>query len=161
MLNPHSHAPNLAVVRDFIRCQVAATRFFLGLGDGHAGNRKALKPQILVEDTPDREDIRFAICHRFIVPGAFVAGTQKADAAIVGNQQQIFERMLFLLPTVVEALFIGVTRPGYWPFRSIVKKKVVPSACAATPASASSMSAWRSGSNPSVAKARLSTACST
>jgi hypothetical protein len=44
----------------------------------------------------------FLVGHCFIVPGAFIGRVEKLNAAIVGRQQQIFERMLFLLATVVE-----------------------------------------------------------
>jgi hypothetical protein len=42
------------------------------------------------------------------MPAAFVGAAEKANAAIIRNQEQIFEGMLFLLPAVMESLFVRV-----------------------------------------------------
>lgn len=66
----------------------------------------------------------FLVGHRCSVPGAFIGRAQKANAAISSNQQEIFERMLFFLPAVVEPLFVRVQRSVDGPFGPIMKKRV-------------------------------------
>ena len=124
MLDSHADACNPPVLGFLVRRQGATARLFLRLRDRDPGDCKALKPQVLIQDRVRGKAIVFLVGHCFIMPHAFVGGTEKANAAISGNQQQIFERMLFLFPTVVEALFVRVCRSVDWSFGAIMKKRV-------------------------------------
>lgn len=124
MLNPHANTRNPTVLRFLIRRQGATARLFLGLRDRDPGDRKALKAQVLIQDRVGWQAIVLLVGHRFIVPHTFVGHAEKAHAAIVRNQQQIFERMLFLFPTVMEALFIHIDWSVDRAFRPIMKKRV-------------------------------------
>ena len=124
MLNPYAEAGNRAVGCLFVRGQLPAAWLFLGLLHGNARHSKALKAEILIQHAVGWEHIVLLVGHRFIVPGAFIGRAEKVNAAIVGNQQQIFERMLFFLATVVEPLLIGVEWAVDRAFRAIMQKKM-------------------------------------
>jgi len=62
--------------------------------------------------------------HRFIVPATFIGRAEKVNAARVGHQQEIFERMLFFLAAVVEALLISINGTIDRAFRAIMQKKM-------------------------------------
>jgi len=108
MLNPYADGCQPPVLGFLVWRECATAWLFLRLRDRTPGNGKALKAQVLIQDGVGWKAIVFLVGHRCIVPPALIRAAEKAHAAIVGNQQQIFERMLVLLPAVVEALFIRV-----------------------------------------------------
>lgn len=124
MLNPYADAGKRAVGCAFVRCQLPAAWLFRGLLDGHVRHRKPLKAKILIQHAVGWEHIVLLVGHRFIVPAAFIRGAEKVNAAIVSHQQQIFERMLFFLATVVEPLLIGVDGAIDRTFGAVMKKRV-------------------------------------
>lgn len=123
VLNPHTDTGNGSVGCPLLWCQFSTARLFRGLVDRDARHGKALKAEILIQARTRWEVIGFLIRHCLIMPTAFIAGAQKHNLARVRNQQQIFDRMLFLLAAVVEPLFIGVGWSVDGAFRSIMEKK--------------------------------------
>ncbi len=84
---------------------------------------QALKAQVLIQDTLWRQHIRFVVGETLIVPAPFVGGAQKADLAIGGNQDEVFERVAFFLTTEVEALFVWVAGSVDGAFGAIMEKR--------------------------------------
>ncbi len=70
-----------------------------------------------------RQHIHFVVGETLIRRAAFVRGTQKADLAIGGNQDEVLERVAFFLATVVEALFVRVTGSVDGAFGAIMEKR--------------------------------------
>lgn len=62
------------------------------------------------------------------MPTAFIRRTQKTNSARLVNQEEIFHCMLPVFPTIVEPLFIRITRPVYRSVGAIVEKRDGPSA---------------------------------
>lgn len=125
MLNPHTDTADALMLRFLLSPQFAAARFFLWLCDANSGNGKALKAQILIQPTVGGKGVLLLIRHRFIMPRPFIGGAEKPNATIVPNQEQVFDRMLLLLPAGVEALFIRVGRAVDRAFGAIMKKKAL------------------------------------
>ncbi len=84
---------------------------------------QALKAQVLIQETIWRQHIRFVVGETLIVPAPFVRGAQKADLAIGGNQDKVFERVAFFLAPEVEALFVRVTGSVDGAFGAIMEKR--------------------------------------
>lgn len=124
MLNADAQARQPPILGFVFGCQFRPARLFLGLDDSDSHDRKALKTEVLIQDTVGWKRIGFLVRHRFIVPCAFIRATEKVNAARVRNQQQVFQSMVFFLPAVVKPLFVDV----YWAidraFSPIMKKKV-------------------------------------
>lgn len=127
----------------------------MGLLDAYTGNRKALKAQVLIQNTVCWEHIRFIIGQTLIVPAPLIGGAEKANLAVGGNQDEVFERVTFFLAAVVEGLFVRVTRSVDRPFGAVVEKRDPASGmdCGAVPAGVSDRVAVRSGTYPPSAKA--------
>lgn len=145
MFNSHANASNATVLRFLVRRQGLLSRLFLRLFCPHSSDDQALKAAVLIQDTIIGELILFLIGHRFIVPTAFVRRTYKVDATIIRNQQQIFDRMLLLLPTKMEPLFIHIAGSVYRSFGAIMEKKVALSESMASAGAAPWMNAVRDG----------------
>ena len=84
---------------------------------------KALKAQVLIQDTLRRQLICFVISQALVVPAPFIGSAEKVNLAIGGNQDEVLERVTLLLAAVVEALFVRITRSVDRPFRAIVEKR--------------------------------------
>lgn len=153
MFDAHADARNPLVLRFFVRGQLASSWLFRWLLCPHSADDQALKAPVLIQDAVNREVVLLLIGHRFIMPTAFVGRTQEVDATIVGNQHQIFDRMLLLLATVMEPLFIRIAGSVYRSFGAIVEKKVTPTGSSADAVAEPWMSAVRDGRLPVVASA--------
>ncbi len=77
--------------------------------DLNVHDSKALKAQVLIQDTLRWQHISFVVGETLVMPAPFVRGTQKTDLAIGGNQDEVLERVAFFLDTVLEALLVRVT----------------------------------------------------
>lgn len=153
MFDAHADARNPLVLRFFVRCQLASSWLFGWLLCPHSADDQALKAPVLIQDTVTGELVRLLIGHRFIVPTAFVGRTQEVDATIVGNQHQIFDRMLLLLATKMEPLFVWIAGAVYRSFGAIVEKKVRPAESSPGGVAELWMSAVRDGRSPVAASA--------
>lgn len=162
MFNTHTYLIDPSIFFLFFARQLAAARLFLRLYDSYACYRKALKSQVLIQDTLFRKCIGFIISQPFIVPFPFICCSQTTDSTGVVNDDNILYRMLFFLSTIVQALFVGIEWSIYWAFCAVVEEKrdiSVPSACfSVTVARSTTMP--RCGSDPMRSNVRLSTACS-
>src|SRR4051812_21930946 len=125
VLDPHLFACNAVILCFLLRCQLTTTRFLGWLLDRHMLNREPLKPHVLIQHTSGRQSIRFVIHNRFLVPLSGIRSTQKANMAITIDQQNVFNRVTFLLSTIVLILLVSIYRALDGTFRAIMIKKGV------------------------------------
>lgn len=123
VLNPHPLAGNAAVFVFLFSRQLPTTRLLGGLLDHDVDDRETLKAHILIQDASAREGVRFFIHQGFIMPLARIRSTQKADDTAFINQENVLDRVPFLLATVILALFIRIYRSLDGPFGAILIKK--------------------------------------
>jgi hypothetical protein len=113
-------------LRFLIKRQVPFSRLFLRLFCPHSSDDQALNASVLIQDTFIGEMGLFLVGHRVIEPPTFVGHIHEADATIVCNRHQIFDRMLLLLATETNPLFTRIARPVYRSFGAIAEKTVTP-----------------------------------
>lgn len=123
MLDPHPNTGKTAVLGFGFWRQFPATWLFCGLHHAHSSHREALKAHILIQDAVGWKTVAFLVSKTFIMPFPFIRGTEKANPTICFNQDQIFECVLRLLATVVERLFVRISRAIYWSFGAVVEKR--------------------------------------
>lgn len=123
MLYPHSDPIDPTVLFLFLVCQLSATRLLLWLDDDHSFYVKALKSHILIQFTPRRKLIPFAVRRPFVMTCPFPRLSQTLDTSILINDDDILDRMVPLLPTVIPFLFFWIAWTIYRPLGSIMKKK--------------------------------------
>ncbi len=123
VFNPDSDGGNTTIVRFLRRGEFTPTGFFLGLEHRHTGQEKALESRILIETTAGRQRIARQICSALIRRPAFIGGTQKANVTGLIDHEEVFDRVAFLLATVVLLLLLRVFRALDWPFGPIMKKR--------------------------------------
>ncbi len=128
VLDPHFLARDALVGRFLGISQVPATRFLGGLCNRDVRDGKSLKPHVLIQHTVGRQGVPFIINDRLVVPLARIRSTQEANHTGVIDQQDILDRVAFLLAAVILHLFIGVYGSLDWTFRAIMIKKGVVSA---------------------------------
>lgn len=127
----------------------------MGLLDVHAGDRKTLKAQVLIQDTVWWKRIPFLVGQTLIVPAPLIRSAEKANLAIGSNQDEVFERVAVLLAALVEGLFVGITGSVDRALGPIVEKRDGASGvhCAAVSCGMSDSPAVRWGKCPLSAKA--------
>jgi len=127
MLNPHLFARNKAILCSLLRCQFATTWLLGRLLDYHVLDCKSLKSHVLIQHTSSRQGVRFIINNRFVMPLPYICPAQKLNMTVLINQENVFDRMTFLLPTIVLILFVTIYGPLNGAFRTIVIKTWAPS----------------------------------
>src|SRR5207249_474804 len=95
----------------------------LGLQDDYARQRETLKPTILSQNAPLRQLILRFIRNPFIMRFPFIRGAQEPDGPVCIHNHHVFDGMVFFLATVVDFLFIGISRPRYRSLCAIMAKK--------------------------------------
>ena len=127
MLNSHLFACDAAILHLLLRCQFTTTWFLGRLLDRHVLDGKSLKSHVLIQDTSSRQDIRFIVNNRFVMPLPSIGSTQKANVAVFINQEDILDRVTLLLSTIILILLISIYGPLNGAFRTIMIKKGAPS----------------------------------
>lgn len=123
MLDQHSDVRYPLIVGFFFITQPAVAWLLLGLKDRHPRQRETLKPAILPKHASFRQTILGLVRNPFIMHSSCICSAQKPDPPTRIHQQHILDRMVFLLPAVVDFLLIGIFRACYRSFGSIVAKK--------------------------------------
>ena len=123
MLNPHFLARNPTVLFFLFQGKLAAAGFLGRLAHRHRCDGKSLKSHVLIENTFRRQSIGFIISNRFLVPFSCMRWAQVLNDACRPNQQNILDRVTFLLVTVLVLLFIGVYRSLDRTFGTIMGKR--------------------------------------
>jgi hypothetical protein len=123
VFNPHADGREPTILCLLRWGEFTATRFFLGLTDGHPREKEALDALSLIQTTAGWQRIarqlRQALIRRFALTGR----AQGAHVTRFIHHKEVFERVAFLLATVALLLFLRVFRTVDWPFRTIMPKR--------------------------------------
>jgi hypothetical protein len=155
VLNAHFLAGNPAIFFLVFRCKLATTRFLCRLLDRYIVYRETLKAHILIQHTACRQRLLFVIDKRFVVPLPRIGCTHKPDHTRLINQEDILNRMAFLLTTIIFVLFIRIYGSLDSTFCPILIKKGASSAAGGSGAATSV--ARRTGTTSSCSNARSKT----
>jgi hypothetical protein len=99
------------------------TGFFLGLNDGNTGQDKSLEAHSLIEATPRREGIASQIGTALNRHLAFIGCTQETHVTGFIDHEEVFDRVAFLLATVILLLVLGIFRAVDGALRTIMPKR--------------------------------------
>jgi hypothetical protein len=123
MFNTNSDGGNTPIGGLLRRGEFPSTRWFLGLEDCNARQVKSLKALILIQATAGWEGIACQLCKALIRGLPFTSVAQEAHVAGLVDHEEVFQRVAFLLPTVILLLLLRVFRPLDGSFGPIVKKR--------------------------------------
>ena len=121
MFDMHTYPTNASVFFFFFIRKLSTTRLFLRLEDINAFRLEALKSRVLPQRTSRRKLIGFTISNELIMPFAFPRGTQTANATVAISDQHILDRVLPLLSTIIQLLFVWVIGPIYGSFCAVME----------------------------------------
>ena len=123
VFNTDSDGGNTTIGRFLRWGEFTPTGFFLGLTRRHTGQEEALESRILIEITARWQRIARQIRDALIMRPAFIGDTQKANVTGLIDYEEVFERVTFLLATVILLRIFRVFRTLDWSFGPIVKKR--------------------------------------
>jgi hypothetical protein len=123
VFNTDPDGRNTTIVGFLRRGEFTPTGFLLGLEYRHTGQKESMESCILVKTTARWQRIARQICDTLIVRLTFIGGTQKANVTGLVNHEEVFERMAFLLATVILLLILRVFWTLDGSFGPIVKKR--------------------------------------
>ena len=123
VFNTDSDGRNTTVGCFLRRGEFTPTGFFLGLEHRHTGQEEALESRILIQTTARGQRIARQIRNALILRPAFIGDTQKAYVTGLLDHKEVFERVAFLLPTVILLLLLRVFWTLDWAFGPIRKKR--------------------------------------
>ena len=98
-------------------------RFFLGLKNRDTREDEPLKAHILIEATPRGKRIAGQLRETLLMRFAFSRITQEHNVTGIIDHQEVFDRVTFLLPTVILLLLLGIFRALDRAFRPIMQKR--------------------------------------
>ncbi len=110
MFNADFDGREMTVVRFLRWGEFRPTGVFLGLDDGDFGQDESLESHVLLETTPGWQGVTGQIRQAFIMCRAFRGVTQEAPGTGLSNHQEVFDRVAFLLATVIFLLLLGIFR---------------------------------------------------
>jgi hypothetical protein len=88
------------------RGEFTPTGLFLGLDDSDSSQDESLESQILIEPTPSGQGVTRQVRQAFIMRLAFIGRTQEAHATGLIDHEEVFDRVAFLLATVILLLVL-------------------------------------------------------
>jgi hypothetical protein len=97
--------------------------FFLGLDDGDPIASIALESHILIETTATWEGIAFQISQAFIMRLSLIGGTQETHWTGLIDDEEVFDRMAFLLAPIVVLLVLWIGWAVDRSLRTIMPKR--------------------------------------
>ena len=149
MFNTDSDRRDATISRFLWRGEFTPTRFFLGLEHHDTGQQESLEAHILIETTARWQRITCQIRHALIMRSAFTGSTQEANVTAFIDHEEVFERVAFLLATVVLLLVFRIGWTLDRSFGPIMPKRgeVEEPSVGCVASSAAKSSAVRAGSN--------------
>jgi hypothetical protein len=161
VFNTNSDGGNSTIGRFLRRGEFPSRWYFLGLDDRDARQNKTLEALILIQATAGWQGIACQLRQALISGFPFTRVAQEAHVTGLINHEEVFERVAFLLPTVILVLLLRVFRTLDGAFGPIMKKRAEGAEASVGGASiAAKSSAVRAGSSSWLAKARFNTGCS-
>ena len=123
VFNTNSDGGNSTIGRLLRRGEFPSPRGFLGLEDGDARQEKPLKALILIQATAGWQGVAGQLRHALIRSFPLTSMAQEAHVTGLMNHEEVFERVAFLLPTVMVLLFLGIFWAVDWSFSTIMPKR--------------------------------------
>jgi hypothetical protein len=159
MFNTDSDRRDPTIGRFFRRGEFPPTGLFLGLDDGDPGQDEALESHILRETTPRGHGITRQVRQAFIMHFAFIGLTQEAHATGLIDHEEVFDRVAFLLATVILLLLFSIGGAVDRSLSTIMPTRgdVGPSFVCVVARRVANSSAVRAGSKSWCANARFNT----
>jgi hypothetical protein len=155
MFNPDADGRD-PTIRRFLRGrEFPTTRFLLGLDNRDTGQDESLEAPILIETTSGGQAITLEVRQAFIVGLPFIGGTQEANLTRLIDHEEVFDRVAFLLATVIFLLLFRIPRAMDGSLSTIMPKRgdVVPSCVCLLVRSVANSPVVRAGSSSCWAKA--------
>jgi len=155
MFNPHADGRNPPIHRFLRGSELPSTRFLLGLENRNPRQDESLEALILIQTTARGERIASLLRHALIRRFAFTGVAQKENVTALIDDKQVFQRVTFLLATVIFLLIFWIFWALDRAFGPIVHKRGVVAAPSASGRanSAANSSAVRAGRSPWLANA--------
>ena len=149
MFNPNPDGGNSTIGRLLRRGQFSSRWYFLGLDDRDARQEKPLKALILIEVAAGWQGIACQLGKALIRGFPFTGGAQETHVTGLIDHEEVFERVAFLLPTVIFLLLLRVFWTLDGPFSPILKKRAegIEASAGGVVSSAAKSSAVRAGSS--------------
>jgi hypothetical protein len=94
-----------------------------GTVDRDLGEKEALKALILIQTAPGWQGIACELRHTLIRRFALTGGAQETKVTGLIDHEEVFERVAFLLATVIFLLLLGVFRTVDGPLSTIMPKR--------------------------------------
>jgi hypothetical protein len=159
MFNTDSDRRDLTISRFLGKSEFTPTGLFLGLDNGDPGQDESLESQILIETTPRGQGVTRQVRQAFIMCLAFIGLTQEAHATGLIDHEEVFDRVAFLLATVILLLVLGIGWAVDRSLSTIMPKRgaVDPSFICVVARRVTNSSALRAGSKSWCANARFKT----
>src|SRR5215831_14890109 len=123
VFNPNSDGRNSTIGRLLRRGQFPSRWRFLGLDDRDARQEKSLEAFILIQATAGWQGIACQFGNALIRGFPFTGVTQKTHVTSLLDHEEVFERVAFLLATVIFLLLLRVFRTLDGAFGPIMKKR--------------------------------------
>jgi hypothetical protein len=123
VFNTNSDGRNTTIGRLLRRGEFPATRCFLGLDNRDARQDKSLEALILIQATAGWQGIACQLCHALIRGVPFTGVAQEAHVTGLIDHEEVFERVAFLLATVIFLLVLRVFRTLDGSFGPIMEKR--------------------------------------
>jgi hypothetical protein len=149
VFNADSNGGN-TMIRGFLRGGEFSSRgFSLGLDDRHVLQAESLEALILIQATAKWQGVAGQLGNALISGFPFTGVAQEAHVTALIDHEEVFERVAFLLATVILLLLLWVFRTLDGSFGTIMKKRAVvgPASVRFAASSVAKSSAVRAGSN--------------
>ena len=155
VFNPNSDGGNATIGRFLRRGEFPSRWCFLGLDNRDARQVKSLEAFILIQATAGWQGIACQLGNALIRGLPFIGVAQEAHVKRLVDHKEVFERVAFLLPTVILLLLFWVFRTLDGSFGPIMKKRAegAEASIGGVVSIAVKSSAVRAGSNAWSAKA--------
>jgi hypothetical protein len=123
VFNPNSDGGNSTIGRLLRRGEFPSRGCFLGLDNRDARQEKSLEAFILIQATPGWQGIACQLGNALIRGFPFPGIAQETHVTGLVDQEEVFERVAFLLTTVILLLLLRVLRTLDGSFGPIMKKR--------------------------------------
>src|SRR5262245_18371751 len=128
VLNPQPPLIEYLVGQVLLQCELLAAGFLGRHEDLHLRERKRQEAQILQQPAPGRERVGSGFRNAQIMGTAAIGLAQKEDRKAGIHEQDIFGRVVFLLPAITFLLFHRVVGADDESFRPVMGKRGEPGA---------------------------------
>jgi len=161
MFDPDTDGRN-SMIGLFLRLsEFPPTRFLLRLEQDYTGQAESLEALILIQTAAGGQRIARQLRNRLIRRFPFISEAQEAHVTRLMNHQEVFERVVLLLATVILLLLLRIFRALDGAFSPVMHNRgdVAGPSGGCVASSAAKSSAVRAGSSSWAAKAWFNTGC--